>query len=115
MNIISLIEQIVKKIIMARIEIDDEFVKPVIIDALKTLVQAENVVLSVSEDDYEYIEMIKDEFFEVVDSLTSVSVKSDSSIKKGGCTIETSTALINSDIESRLEAVFDAIKSAGVA
>ncbi len=114
-NIISLIEQIVKKIIMARVEIDDKFVKPVIIDALKTLVHTENVILSVSEDDYEYIEMVKDEFFEKVDSLTSVSVKSDSSIKKGGCTIKTSTALISSDIESRLEVVFDAIKSAGAA
>ena len=112
-NILSLIKHIVEKIIMAKIEIDDEFVKPVIIDALKTLVQAENVVLSVSEDDYEYIEMVQDDFFNAVDSLSSVSVKSDSSIKKGGCKIETNTAAISSDIESRLEAVFDAIKKVG--
>ena len=114
-GIISLIEQIVKKIIMAQMEIDDEIVKPIIIDALKNLVQAEEVVLSVSQDDYEYIEMIKDEFFEAVDSLTSVSVKSDPSIKRGGCKIETITASISSDVESRLEAIFEAIKTAGIA
>jgi len=114
-SIISLIEQIVKKIIMAHMEIDDEIIKPMILDALKNLVQAEEVVLSVSQDDYEYIEMIKDEFFEAVDSLTSVSVKSDPSIKRGGCKIDTITASISSDVESRLEAVFEAIKTAGAA
>ncbi len=112
-NIISLMEQIVKKIIMAHMEIDDEIVKPIIIDALKTLVQTEEVVLSICPDDYEYIEMIKDDFFEAVDSLTSVSVRSDSSIKRGGCKIDTITASISSDVESRLEAIFEAIKTAG--
>ncbi|MCP4670565.1 MAG: hypothetical protein GY857_04605, partial [Desulfobacula sp.] len=114
-NIISLMEQIVKKIIMAQMEIDDEIVKPIIIDALKTLVQAEEVVLSVCQDDYDYIEMIKDEFFEAVDSLKSVSVRSDPSIKRGGCKIDTITASISSDIESRLEAIFEAVKAAGAA
>ncbi len=113
-GILSLIEQIVKKIIMAKIEIDDGIVKPMIIDALKTLVRAEEVVLSVSQNDYEYIKMIKDEFFEAVDSLTTVSVRSDSSIKKGGCKIETSTASISSDVESRLKTIFEAVKTAGV-
>jgi flagellar assembly protein FliH len=113
-GIISLMEQIVKKIIMAHMQIDDEIVKPMILDALKTLVQAEEVVLSVSQEDYDYIEMIKDEFFETVDSLTSVSVKSDPSIKRGGCKIDTNTASISSDVESRLEAIFEAIKTAGI-
>ncbi len=69
--------------------------------SLNTLVQAGEVVLSVSQDDYEYIAMIKDEFFETVDSLTSVSVRPDPSIKRGRCKIETITALISSDVESR--------------
>ena len=73
---------------------------------LKTPVPAEEVVLSVSQDDYEYIEMIKDEFFETVDSLTSVLVRSDPSLKRGNCKIETITASISSDVESRLEAIF---------
>ena len=105
-SIISLVEQVAKKNIMEEIEIDDEVVKSMILDAFKTLVLAEEVVLSVSQDDYEYIEMIKDEFFETVDSLTSVSVRSDHSIKRGSCKIETVAASISSDVESRLEAIF---------
>jgi flagellar assembly protein FliH len=114
-QIISLIQQIVQKAVLAQIEMNDEIVKPMILEALKTLVQPEEITLSVSLDDYEYIEMIKDEFFEVIDSLTSVSIQSDSSIKRGGCKIETITASISADPESRLEAIFDAIKNAGTA
>ncbi len=111
-SVISLIEQVVKKNIMEEMEIDDEIIKSMILDAFKTLVQAEEVVLSVSQDDYEYIEMIKDEFFETVDSLTSVSVRSDPSIKRGSCKIENITASISSDVESRLKAIFEAVKTA---
>ena len=60
-RIISLIQQIARKAVMAQLEIDDDIVRPMILDALKTLVHPEQVVLSVSQEDYEYIEMIKDE------------------------------------------------------
>lgn len=112
-GIISLIQQIAEKVVMARLEIDDELVKQMILDAFKTLVQPEEVVLTVSSDDYEFIEMVKDEFFEQIDSLTNISVRSDSSIKRGGCKIETVTASVSADAQSRLDAIFEAVKTAG--
>ncbi len=111
-RIIGLIQQIAQKTIMKKIEMDDEIIKPMILDALKTLVQPEEIILSVSTDDYEYIEMVKDEFFEHVESLNSVSVKSDPSIQKGSFTIETTTGMVSSDIESRLDAISEALKAA---
>jgi len=57
--------------------------------------------------------MIKDEFFEQIDSLNSISVRSDPSIKRGGCRIDTNTASVSTDPESRLDAIFNAMKSAG--
>ena len=112
-QIISLIQQIARKTVIAQVEMNDEIVKATILEALKMLIQPEEVTLSVSSDDYEYIEMIKDEFFESIDSLTNVSIRSDSSIKKGGCKIQTITASISADPESKLEAIFEAIKEAG--
>ncbi|CCK81741.1 FliH: flagellar assembly protein [Desulfobacula toluolica Tol2] len=112
-KIIALIQQIAQKAIMARLEIDDEMIKPLIMDTLKTLVQPEEVVLSVSLEDYDYIEMIKDEFFEQIDSLNSVSIRSDPTIKRGGCKIETNTGFVSTDLESRLDSIFDAFKTAG--
>ncbi|SDT85912.1 FliH/SctL family protein [Desulfobacula phenolica] len=112
-KIIALIQKIAQKAIMARLDIDDEMIKPLILDTLKTLVQPEEVVLSVSLEDYDYIEMIKDEFFEQIDSLNSVSIRSDPTIKRGGCKIETNTGFVSTDLESRLDAIFDAFKTAG--
>jgi flagellar assembly protein FliH len=113
-RIISLIQQIAKKAVMAHIKINDGIVKQMILESLKALVNPEEIVLSISEEDYEYIEMIKDEFFDEVESLKSISVKSDPSVKKGGCRIETRTASISSDPDSRLEAIFEAIQKAGI-
>nr|NJM03464.1 flagellar biosynthesis/type III secretory pathway protein [Desulfobacula sp.] len=113
-RIISLIQQIAKKAVMARLKIDDGVVKRLILDALKTLVNPEEVVLSISEDDYEYIEMIKEAFFDEIESLKSISVKSDPSVKRGGCRIDTGTASIASDPEERLEAICEAVRKAGM-
>jgi len=112
-RIICLIQRIAEKAVMAQVEINDEIIKNLILDALKALVKPEEVVLRVCQDDYDYINMIKDEFFEMIDSLSSVSVRSDASIKRGGCKIDTITASISADPESRLEAIFEAIKKAG--
>lgn len=113
-RIISLIEQIVEKAVMAQLEIDDEIVKHMIMDALKKLVHPEEVVLNVSHEDYEYIEMVKDEFFDEIRSLSSIAIQPDSSVKRGGCKVNTNTAAIAADPEIRLEAIFDAIRNAGI-
>ena len=112
-RIIDLICRIAQKAVMAKVEMDEEIVKPLVLDALKHLVQPEEVVLNVSSEDYEYIEMIKDQFFERIESLNSVSVQSDPSVKQGGCRIETNTGAVSTDIETRLQAIFDAVKNAG--
>ena len=112
-RIISLIQQIAKKAVMAQLKINDGIVRNLILDALKNLVNPEEVVLSISEEDYDYIEMIKEEFFDEIESLKSISVVSDPSVKKGGCRIDTGTASISSDPDSRLEAIFESIRKAG--
>lgn len=110
-QLILLIKEIAKKAVLAKIEIDEEIVRPMVLDALKSLVQPEEITLNVSVEDYEYIEMIKDEFFEQIESLKRVSVQSDPGTPKGGCRIETSTASVSTDAESRLEAIFEAMQS----
>lgn len=110
-RIIGLIKQIVKKAVFASLEIDDGLIRSMVLDAMKTLVAPEEVLLSVSEADFEYIEMVKDDFFKEIESLEQVSVRSDPTIERGGCKIETNTATIETDPEQRLEAIFEAIKS----
>ncbi|MCK5541239.1 MAG: hypothetical protein KAI40_00995 [Desulfobacterales bacterium] len=109
-KIISLICAISEKVILAKVEINDEIVKETVLDALKTLPEPEDIILSVSNEDYEYIEMVKEDLFEFIKTLKSVSVKSDTSVKRGGCRIETKQGYIEADIEAKLEKVFSSIK-----
>lgn len=113
-QILSLIFKISEKAVLAGLETDDEIVRHTILDALKSLVAPEEIILNVSSEDYEYIEMVKDDFFEAVGSLKRVAVKSDPLIKRGGCKIETATASISTDPESKLLAIQNAIKNAAI-
>ncbi len=113
-QILALIFKISEKAVMAHLETDDEIVRETILDALKSLVAPEEIILNVSSEDYEYIEMVKDDFFEAVGSLKRVAVKSDPLIKRGGCKIETATASISTDPESKLLTIQNAIKNAAI-
>ncbi len=109
-KILSLICLIAEKVVLAKVEMDEEIVKESVLDALKTLPDPEDIILSVSEEDYEYIEMIKEDFFESIKRLKSVSVNSDASVKRGGCRIETKEGYIEVDIETKLAKIFSSIK-----
>ncbi len=109
-KIIALICKISEKVVLAKVEIDDEIVKETMLDALKTLSEPEDITLSVSIEDYEYVEMVKEDLFEFIKTLKSVSVISDTSVKRGGCRIETKEGYVEVDIEEKLEKVFTSIQ-----
>ncbi|MFO7886249.1 MAG: FliH/SctL family protein [Desulfobacteraceae bacterium] len=112
-EIIELICKIAEKVVFAKVDIDQTLVRESIFHALAKLPEPREIVLSVAPEDYEYIEMIKEGFFEKVDTLSTVSVVSNPGISRGGCRIETSKAEVETDIESRLEAVVERIKEKG--
>ena len=97
-----------------KVEIEETLVRESIFHALAKLPEPEEITLHVSSDDYEYIEMIKEDFFEKIETLTTVSVVSNPGIKRCGCRIETSKADVETDIESSLNAVFSSITKAGI-
>jgi flagellar assembly protein FliH len=111
-QILDLVVRIAEKAVGAKLDVDDEVVKHTILDALQHLVAPEEITLSVSSEDYEYVEMVKDEFFESVRSLKHVAVTSDPMIPRGGCRIETAAATISTDPEAKLAAIYDAIARA---
>ncbi|MBF0202152.1 MAG: hypothetical protein HQK66_12735 [Desulfamplus sp.] len=111
-QILSLICKIAEKVIFARVDISEDIVKESVFHALSAMPEPEDIVLNISPDDYEYIEMVKDDLFERFKSLKSVSVISNPAVNRGGCKIESSKAKVATDIESRLEAVVSSIKAA---
>jgi len=112
-QLVDLVCQIAGKVVLAKLDSDDAVIKNTILDALSQLVSPEEITLSVAEEDYEYVEMVKEAFFESVRSLTHITVNTDAMIPKGGCRIESAGATIATDPESKLKAVYDAIAGAG--
>lgn len=111
-QLVELVCQIAGKVVLAKLDSDDTVVKNTIIDALSQLASPEEITLSVSAEDYEYVEMIKETFFESLRSLTHITVNTDSMIPRGGCRIESAGAAIVTDPESKLKLVYDAIAQA---
>jgi flagellar assembly protein FliH len=112
-KMIALVSRIAEKVVQAKVEIDKGIVRESIVSALEFLPEPEEIVLHVSEEDYEYIEMIKEEFFGKIKSLSSISIVANSGVNRGGCKIESATARVETDVETRLQAVFDAIVAQG--
>ncbi|MBF0468043.1 MAG: hypothetical protein HQK61_04035 [Desulfamplus sp.] len=111
-KILSLICRIAEKVVFAKVQLDEGIVKDSILNALSTMPEPEEIILNISADDYEYVEMIKEDFFERVKSLKSVSVISNPSVTRGGCKIESSKAKVETDIQTRLEQVFTSVMGA---
>jgi len=113
-QLVELVCQIAGKVVLAKLDSDDAVIKNTILDALSQLASPEEITLSVAEEDYEYVEMIKETFFESIRSLTHITVNTDAMIPKGGCRIESAGATITTDPESKFKAVYDAIAKAGI-
>jgi flagellar assembly protein FliH len=108
-QILSLISRIAEKVVLATVELDRDVVRRSILSALDTLPEPREIVLNVSPEDYEYIDTIKEDFFDTVKSLTRISVISNASVSRGGCTVETPDARVRTDVASRLEAVVESM------
>ncbi len=113
-EIISLICKIAEQVVLAKVELDDSLVRQSVVKSLETLPEPEEIILNIAPEDYDYIEMIKEDLFDKIDTLTGVSVVANASVSRGGCTIETAKAKVKTEIESRLAAVFSAITDAGL-
>jgi flagellar assembly protein FliH len=111
-QLLELVFKIAQKAVHASLDTKDDIVRLSVLDALKTLSQPQEIELCVNPEDYEYMEMVKDGFFEAVGSLKHVAVKSDPMIRRGGCRIETESASVSTDPEAKLQAVYEAVKNA---
>ncbi|MFH0728888.1 MAG: FliH/SctL family protein [Pseudomonadota bacterium] len=104
-QLIRLVCGIAEKVVYAEVEIDHEVVKRAILNAFSVIPEPIGVTIEVNPKDYEYIETIKEDFFNHVSSLKDVSVLTSPSVARGGCNIFTRAGQVDATLESRFEAV----------
>ncbi|MBU0995520.1 MAG: hypothetical protein KJ737_23740 [Proteobacteria bacterium] len=108
-KILQLIGLVVDKIVYGHVAVEPEVVKKSVLDAFYLLPEPESAVIYVNNEDYEYIEAVKDDFFKEISALKQISVIGDPSVSRGGCRIESESGDVDATLESRLEAVKQSI------
>jgi flagellar assembly protein FliH len=104
-EIVELALRVAEKVVYGRVEVDKEIITRAILDAFQKISDPVHAVITVNPDDYEYIEVVKEDFFEAIKGLKQVTLVSDPLVAVGGCRIETPSGEVETDIEERLDAV----------
>jgi flagellar assembly protein FliH len=111
-NIIELSLEISKKIVHKEIDLDRNLIVSVARDAIQKVIEKEeNVVVKVSQLDYEvmisYIDLLKEQ-----SGLKNISVEPSAAISPGGCYIETLTGEVDARLEEQMKEIEDVISTA---
>jgi len=109
-NMIILIKEISKKVILNEAFTNKEIVKNLIKQALQQLIDKTHVDIKVSPQDFEYLLKFKKKFSEEVEGLKHINIIKEKKVKPGGFIIETDTEILDGRIEKRLENIFKAIE-----
>lgn len=108
-KIIDLVGKVAEKVVYGKVEVDKDIVTRAILHAFEQIKDPVNATITVNPLDYEYMEVVKEDFFERIKGLKQVTLISDHLITPGGCRIETPSGEVSTSIEERLEAVKRAI------
>jgi len=109
-NMIILIKEISKKVILNETFTNKEIVKNLIKQALQQLIDKTHVDIKVSPQDFEYLLKFKKKFLEEVEGLKHINIIKEKKVKPGGFIIETDAEILDGRIEKRLENIFKAIE-----
>ncbi len=110
-QIIDLVAKISEKVVYGSVLTDNEIITRAILDVFEKIPNPVDATITVNPADYEYIEVVKDDFFEKIQGLKQVRIVSDQLIAPGGCRIETKAGEVDTTLEERLEAVKKSILS----
>ena len=104
-KIIDLVGRVAEKVVYGKVEVDKDIVTRAILHAFEQIKDPVTATITVNPLDYEYMEVVKEDFFERIKGLKQVTLISDHLISPGGCRIETPSGEVVTSIEERLEAV----------
>jgi len=108
-KILQLIGRISEKVVHAHAAVDHDTVKRVIRDAFRMVPEPAEVTIDIHPQDAEQVEAIRKTFFDQIKTLKHISLIPDPSVSPGGCRIKTRFGEVDATLESRLEAIRQAI------
>lgn len=110
-EIVQMILDITSKVLNKALE-DDSYILQLVQLAINQCTYTTDVVLKVSEEDFNYVQMEKDKILSLCPSVENIEIKIDRGMTRGGCVIESPVGTIDVSIQTQLDYIvsrFEAI------
>lgn len=104
-ELVETVLQIGRKIIGMELSLNRDVILGLVRNALLGSSLCDEVIVHVSQDDYDYVEENKDRILPAGKNFKSITIIRDHSLQKGGCFIETGFGIVDSSIETQYAAV----------
>lgn len=111
-KILQLVFRVSERVACGSAAVDPEAAKRVILDAFRTIPEPVEVTIDVHPEDAEYIERVKEAFFDANKGLKTISLVPDPSVGRGGCRLKTRFGEVDATLETRLDAVRQTVMNA---
>lgn len=109
-HLVKLIYHMVERVSLRHVELDQSILVDVMRQALSLAQDEENVVVHVSQSQFEFIEDLKKQTSREFDFLKKIKIEPNEKINAGGCIVQTNYGEVDSRIEQRLEKLWDNLK-----
>jgi flagellar assembly protein FliH len=107
----SLVLLIAEKIIRHSIAEQSQTILATIEDAIRLAVKSEEFQIRVNPEDLEVIKERKKEIIDDISGLDNIVLKTDSTIERGGCILESVNCTVDATIDSQLQVIKQALES----
>lgn len=101
-EIVDLILDITQKVLNKELESPD-YIVGLVKSAIDKCTYTQQVVLRVSEDDFDYVIMQKDKIIVLCENVDDIEVKVDRSFTRGSCVVESISGNIDSSIQTQMD------------
>jgi len=111
-EIVNLVIAVTRKVIAAELKMRPQLIREIVKVALETLDNPENVKVSVHPEDIDLVteKIYAAELSAIGNKPVEISFKADDKISRGGCIVESNSAIVDSTIETRMENMENALK-----
>ncbi|MFN8945170.1 MAG: FliH/SctL family protein [Pseudobdellovibrionaceae bacterium] len=110
-HVIDLIYQTASKVCMQEIKDNPELIISIVKQVLQASAEQENVTVRISEEQHKFIEEFLQHQQKTFAEYPNIQFQADPSIQNGGCTVETNFSVIDATIETRLQVIWDQVRS----
>ncbi len=104
-DVITLVMDICEKVIGKTLAEDREAILSIITKGINSLNAKENLVIRVSPNDYDLVEMSKQRILAMANLVEDIQVKPDNTLLPGGCIIETSKGSVDTSVKTQFEEI----------